>query len=61
VASTRLLAMRRVWISDDEVTLGGVGTSWLQRWGLSRNARTGAWTLYDRRDGSICGDPCGLG
>lgn len=48
--------MRRVWIAQDRWELGGIGTSWLQRLGVSRSARTGAWTLYDRRDARLNGE-----
>lgn len=42
--------MKRVWLTEPSELLGGIGTSWLQRYGISRNARTGAWTIHDHRD-----------
>jgi hypothetical protein len=42
--------MKRVWLTEPEEVLGGIGTSWMQRYGISRDSRTGAWTIHDYRD-----------
>ena len=42
--------MKRVWIVDGDF-LPSFPSSWYQSWGVSRNERSGRWTLYDRRDG----------
>ena len=42
--------MKRVWIVEDDF-LPSFPSSWYQSWGVSRDERSGRWTLYDRRDG----------
>jgi hypothetical protein len=42
--------MRRVWLCDDLEVTGSMVSMWRQSWGVSRDERTGTWTVYEGRD-----------
>jgi hypothetical protein len=42
--------VRRVWLGEDFEVTGSMVSTWRQSWAVSRNERTGRWTVYDRRD-----------
>jgi hypothetical protein len=42
--------VKLIWVVKDDYTLSGIGTGWNQSWGISRDERSGRWTLHDRRD-----------
>ena len=48
--------VKRVWLTEPEEVLGGIGTSWMQRYGISRDSRGGAWTIHDYRNSGIPGE-----
>ena len=42
--------MKCVWLAGPTHVVGSMVSSWKQSYGVSRNERSGRWTLYDRRD-----------
>ena len=41
-------SMKRIWFADNLPGFGGIGVSWGESYGVSRNERTGRWTLHIR-------------
>ena len=42
--------MKCIWLDGPTHVVGSMVSSWKQSYGVSRNERSGRWTLYDRRD-----------
>jgi hypothetical protein len=42
--------MKKLWIVEPYAFTGGMTSSWMQSYGISRNERTKVWILWDRRD-----------
>jgi hypothetical protein len=42
--------MKKLWIVEPYAFTGGMTSSWMQSYGISRNERTKMWILWDRRD-----------
>jgi hypothetical protein len=42
--------MQKLWVVSDFAYTGGMTSSWMQSYGISRNERTKVWVLWDRRD-----------
>lgn len=42
--------MKKLWIVEPYAFTGGMTSSWMQSYGISRNERTKGWVLWDRRD-----------
>jgi hypothetical protein len=42
--------MKCIWLAGPTHAVGSMVSSWKQSYGVSRNERSGRWTLYDRRD-----------
>jgi hypothetical protein len=42
--------MKCIWLAGPTRLVGSMVSSWKQSYGVSRNERSGRWTLYDRRD-----------